>query len=78
MDADTPTCVYAAGEFPTEEAAIAAHNRVAGAVAEAARLREALEFYGDEENNLLIDNGCTAVKRDAGRRACAALGEGSP
>lgn len=42
--------------------------------AENERLREALEFYANEDNNLLVDGENTTVSIDAGRIARKALG----
>ena len=64
---DDRKCTYDTPWRPTEAEAIAAHNRVAGAVEEVARLREALEFYTG-----------WPLQDDEGERARAALGEGSP
>jgi|GEM_PF-1759749 len=41
--------------------------------AEIDRLREALKFYADEENNLLVDGENTTVSIDAGKIARQAL-----
>jgi hypothetical protein len=43
--------------------------------AENAKLREALKFYANKDNYLLLDSMATCIDNDEGERACAALSD---
>ena len=92
VDCVAGECVYAAGHTSGESEAIAAHNKVAGAVEEVARLREALERANTDLESATQAYADSHGRKDRGerlfnrtthahyriQRARAALGEGSP